>query len=209
MEHLTAVFTHLVERAGYLGLFFVMMLGNIGVPVGTELIVPTAGALAAKGLLNVWVAAGVATLGEIAGAGVLYAIGFFGGRPFVARWGKYVGVSMHKLDTAHAFYERHGRKTVFISRFIPVIRGIASLPAGISRMQKRYFFPYTTAGSLIFCFALAQLGSSLGKHFDEIAPYLHKATIAVLILLALAVAGIFLARKQRASTAVSPRKIEG
>ncbi len=70
---------------------------------------------------------------------------------------------MHKLDVAHGFYERYGNETVFICRFIPFIRGIASLPAGISQMQKRYFFTYTALGSAIFCFGLALLGQPLGR----------------------------------------------
>jgi membrane protein DedA with SNARE-associated domain len=198
MEHLTTFFTHLVEHAGYPGLFLVMLLGNIGIPVGTELVVPMAGALAAKGLFSsVWITGVVATAGEVVGAGLLYTIGFFGGRPFVERWGKYVGMNMHKLDIAHGFYERHGRKTVFISRFIPVIRGIASLPAGISRMQKRYFFPYTAAGSAIFCFGLVFLGSAFGKHFYEIYPYMHKFSIGLVTLVVAALAVFLVMRKWR------------
>jgi membrane protein DedA with SNARE-associated domain len=201
MEHLTQFFVQLVKHAGYPGLFTVMLLGNIGIPVGTELVVPTAGVLAAKGhFSSVWIVGLVATLGEVAGAGILYAVGYFGGRPFVDRWGKYVGVSLHKLDIAHAFYERHGRKTVFISRFIPVIRGIASLPAGISRMQKRYFFPYTAVGSGIFCFGLALLGSALGQHGDTIGPYIHKVSLVVVVLVVLAAIGFFvMKKKQRAA----------
>jgi len=189
MGSLTHVFSHLVEQAGYPGLFLAMLLGNIGIPVGTELIVPAAGAAVGSGHLSsigpipgVWAVAGIATAGEIAGAGILYAIGYYGGRPVVARWGKYIALNPHKLDLAHAFYERHGRKTVFLCRFIPVIRGIASLPAGISRMQKRYFFPYTAAGSALFCLGLAFAGNMLGMHINEIVPYVHKASLAILLL---------------------------
>jgi membrane protein DedA with SNARE-associated domain len=197
MEHLTQFFFRLVEQAGYPGLFLVMVLGNIGIPVGTELIVPAAGAAAGTGHLPsigpfhaLWAVAGIATAGEIAGAGILYAIGYYGGRPFVARWGKFIALNPHKLDIAHDFYERHGRKTVFLCRFIPVIRGIASLPAGISRMQKRYFFPYTAAGSGLFCLGLAFVGSTLGKHINAIAPFAHKASLAIIILVAVVVVAI-------------------
>jgi membrane protein DedA with SNARE-associated domain len=161
MEHLTQFFVSLVAHAGYPGLFLVMVLGNIGIPVGTELVVPMSGALSGPGqpLPNVWLSGTVATLGEVVGGGIFYAVGFAGGRPFIERYGKFIGLNLHKLDIAHAFYERHGRKTVFLCRFIPVIRGVSALPAGISRMQKRYFFAYTAAGSAIFCFALVLLGA--------------------------------------------------
>ena len=155
MEHLVDLATHFIDRAGYGALFVLMTLGNIGIPVGTEVVMPIAGAFVAKGhLSSVWLVGLVGTLGEVVGAGILYTIGFFGGRPFVARWGKYVGLSMKKLDVAHGFYERYGKKTVFICRFIPIIRGIASLPAGISQMQKRYFFTYTAAGYAILGLAV-------------------------------------------------------
>jgi membrane protein DedA with SNARE-associated domain len=108
-----------------------------------------------------------------------------------------MGLSLHKLDMASAFYDRHGRKTVFICRFIPVIRGIASLPAGISRMRKRYFFPYTMAGSGIFCFALAFLGLAFSKHFDDLAPYVHKLSLGIVALGVMAVAFVIVRLKER------------
>ena len=205
MEHLTHFSYIWSSRRGIPGLFLVMLLGNVGIPVGTELMVPAAGAFAGAGkvftsvgaLPGVWAVAAVATAGEIVGAGVLYWIGFYGGRPFVERWGKYIALSPHKLDLAHAFYERHGRKTVFLSRFIPVIRGIASLPAGISRMPKRYFFPYTAGGSAIFCLGLALLGNAFGRHLDQITPYVHKASLVGIVLLAAAVIGFVLVNMKK------------
>ncbi|HTV72324.1 MAG TPA: DedA family protein [Candidatus Acidoferrales bacterium] len=201
MQHLTQFFISLVAHAGYPGLFFVMILGNIGIPVGTELVVPMSGALSGPGqpLPNLWLSGTVATLGEVAGAGIFYAVGFAGGRPFVERYGKYIGLSLHKLDIAHSFYERHGRKTVFFCRLIPVIRGVSSLPAGISRMQKRYFFTYTAAGSGIFCFGLVLLGSVFGRHIGRLAPYLHK--LSLLILATVVVVAVYvvlrMSRKRR------------
>jgi len=207
VEAISHFFLGLVDQAGYAGLFIVMVLGNLGIPVGTELVVPAAGALAATGhLSSVWLAASVATAGEVCGAIILYAIGFYGGRPFVERYGRYIGLSVHKLDVAHAFYERFGKRMVFIGRFIPLIRGVASLPAGISRMQKRYFLTYTTAGSLIFCFGLAWLGSLVGQHFDDIAPYFHRIILwsaaAVVIVIGLWVVLRWNAQRKGASKSV-------
>ncbi|HEY0798994.1 MAG TPA: DedA family protein, partial [Candidatus Baltobacteraceae bacterium] len=188
----------LVTHAGYPGLLLVMILGNVGIPVGTELIVPTAGALSGPGqpLSSVVLSGVIATLGEVIGAGIFYVVGYAGGRPFIDRYGKYIGLNLHKLDVAHAFYERHGRKTVFLCRFIPVIRGVSSLPAGISRMQKRYFFAYTAAGSAIFCFGLVYLGHLLGQHLDRLTPYLHKLSLLVAVL-AVAVIAYVLFRMNR------------
>ncbi len=203
MEHFSALFLNIVDRTGYSGLFLVMAIGNLGIPVGTELIVPAAGALAATGhLSSVWLAATIATLGEVVGGTLLYAIGFAGGRPFVVRYGRYLKLSEKKLDAFHRFYERYGNVVVFVCRFIPLIRGIAALPAGVSRMQKRYFIGYTAAGSAIFCFGLAWIGSLFGKHLDAITPQIHKITLGVALALAVVIVGylVYLATRSRRST---------
>jgi len=203
VEHFSALFLNIVDRTGYSGLFLVMVIGNLGIPVGTELIVPAAGALAATGhLSSVWLAATIATLGEVVGGTLLYAIGFAGGRPFVVRYGRYLKLSEKKLDAFHRFYERYGNVVVFVCRFIPLIRGIAALPAGVSRMQKRYFIGYTAAGSAIFCFGLAWIGSLFGKHLDAITPQIHKITLGVALALAVVIVGylVYLATRSRRST---------
>lgn len=199
MAHFTQFFLGIIDHAGYPGLFLVMVLGNLGIPVGTELVVPVAGALAATGhLSNVWLAGAVATVGEIVGGTLLYAIGYAGGRPFVARYGRYLKLSETKLDAFHGFYERHGNIVVFVCRFIPFVRGVSALPAGVSRMQKRYFIAYTAAGSAIFCFGLAWLGSIFGRHIDDITPQIHRLSTLVVALIVLAVVAAVVASTLRA-----------
>ena len=199
MEQITQFFLSIVDHAGYPGLFLVMMIGNLGIPVGTELVVPAAGALAAAGhLSNLWLAAAVATAGEVVGGTLLYAIGYAGGRPFVARYGRYLKLSEKQLDAFHAFYERHGNVVVFVCRFIPFVRGVAALPAGVSRMQKRYFVAYTAAGSTVFCFGLAWLGSIFGRHIDEITPQIHGLSTIVVGLILLSAAFAFVRQMVRA-----------
>jgi membrane protein DedA with SNARE-associated domain len=189
LEHLTHFFLSMVDQAGYPGLFVVMVLGNIGVPIGAELVVPAAGALSETGHLpSVWLTALVATLGEVVGCSILYAVGYFGGRPFVARWGKYLKLSEAKLDVFHTFYERHGNVVVFVCRFIPFVRGVSSLPAGVSRMRKRYFLTYTAAGSLLFCAGLTWIGSMFGEHFYEIMPLMHRVSTAAIVVVLVAIA---------------------
>jgi membrane protein DedA with SNARE-associated domain len=203
VEHITHFFIGIIDQAGYPGLFLVMVIGNVGIPVGAELVVAAAGAAAATGhLSNVWLAAAVATLGEIVGGLILYTVGYAGGRPFVARWGKYLKLDEKKLDRFHEFYERYGNVVVFVCRFLPFVRGVSALPAGVSRMQKRYFVAYTAAGSAIFCFTLAWLGSEFGAHFDTIAPQIHRFSLVLVLLTAFAVValvaqGVVRARRRR------------
>jgi membrane protein DedA with SNARE-associated domain len=210
MEHLTQTLHDLVVHFGYAGLFVVVVLGNLGMPAALEVMVPTAGGLAAQGHLAPvgplagWiVVAVVATCGELLGAAILYTIGFYGGLPFVHRYGRYIRFSQHEYDRVHAFFERYGRPTVFWCRFIPFVRGVSSLPAGISRMQKRYFFTYTLLGSAIFCFGLSYLGNVAGNNLDAIVGSLHKAALSIVVLLVVLVVAAFLvlrARKKKAPT---------
>ena len=186
MEHLSAYFHALVVHFGYAGLFVVMFLGNMGMPTGTEVVMPTAGALAATWHFPTiepipgWVIVGaVGTLAEVCGGLALYTIGWFGGLPFVHRYGKYVRFREHELDRVHSFYEKHGSSMVFWCRFIPFVRGIAALPPGISRMQKRYFITYTALGSGLFCFGLAALGNLAGRNVDAITGYVHDFALAI------------------------------
>ncbi len=188
MEHFTELVLSVVQHLGLPGLFAVMAVGNMGIPVGTEIIVPISGALAATGHLpSVWAAGATATAGEIVGGFLLYAIGYAGGRPFVAKYGRYLKLDEKKLDAFHAFYERHGNVVVFVCRFLPFVRGVAALPAGVSQMPKRYFLTYTTAGSAIFCFGLAWLGSLFGHHINELTPQLHRLSSLIIGLVALIV----------------------
>ncbi len=198
MEHVAHFFIDLVQRLGLPGLFAVMMLGNLGVPVATEFVMLSAGALAATGHLpGVFGVGAVATLGELVGNSILYAVGYVGGRPFVERFGRYVKLDIKKLDAFTRYYDKYGNITVFVCRLLPFVRGLAALPAGVSRMQKRYFFTYTLAGSGLFCFGLAYLGSFFGKHLDAVAPHIHQISLAVLAIVVVAAIGYGIYHFQR------------
>jgi membrane protein DedA with SNARE-associated domain len=189
----------------------VVVLGNLGMPAALEIVLPTAGGLAAQGHLAAvgsvpgWVvAAVVATFAEFVGTSILYTIGYYGGVPFVRRYGRYIRVTEHEVDRVHAFFARYGRSTVFWCRFVPFVRGLSSLPAGISRMQKRYFLTYTLLGSAIFCFSLAYLGNVAGQNLDSILGVLHKASLLIVVIFLVVVVGAIIAWranvKKRAAT---------
>ncbi len=187
---------NLVTHYGYPGLFVVIALGNMGIPTGTEIVIPFAGALAGQGHfatlpdIPAWICvATVSTIAEIAGGSILYAIGYYGGLPFVHRYGKYVMFREHELERVHAFYQRYGNVTVLLSRFIPFLRGVSAFPAGISRMQKRYFITYTALGSMIYCFGLAALGNALGKRTDQLLPVVHKFSVVIAVVVIVAIVG--------------------
>ena len=201
MEHLYQVALGLIDHYGYGGLFVALVLANVGVPIGAELIVPVAGGLAATGHLSaVWLTIVVAVLGELAGGTLGYLIGRFGGRPLIDRYGRYLHLSHANLDRVQAFFEKYGSFSIFICRFVPVIRGIISIPAGLAEMNLLHFYAWYAIGSTIFCGGLVLLGAELGGHLDSVLPLLHRAgllTLAAAVVIIVAAIVFALRRRKR------------
>jgi membrane protein DedA with SNARE-associated domain len=157
--------SRLIHDAGYIGVYLLTAIGNVGIPTGIEFVVVTAAALTTLGKLpgNAFTVGTVAVLGELTGAAVMYSAGYFGGRRFLARYGHLIGVTQKSLSRVEHFFERYGRYAVFLARFVPFVRGLDGLPAGVAKMHPLKFFGATLAGSSIFCYSLAVLGVRLAK----------------------------------------------
>ncbi|HYY08880.1 MAG TPA: DedA family protein, partial [Actinomycetota bacterium] len=144
--------TRLIGDYGYLAVFLLMVLESACIPVPSEVTMLFGGALASAAFAGsgepldlVWVGA-VGTLGNLAGSWLAYWAGAVGGRPLVERFGRYLLILPHEVDRAHAWFERRGELTVFVSRLLPVIRTFISLPAGVARMPFWRFTIYTVLG---------------------------------------------------------------
>jgi membrane protein DedA with SNARE-associated domain len=202
VEHIAATFVSLVDHYGYGGLFVAMLLANIGAPIGSEIILPAAGGLTATGhLANLWLTILVSVVGELAGGSIGYAVGRFGGRPLVDNYGKYVHLTHENLDRVHAFFKKYGSFAIFICRFVPVIRGIVSIPAGLAAMDLPQFYGWYALGSLGFCGGLVLLGYELGGHLDRFLPLVHKTGLIVLALAVIAIIAIVVIVRRRHVTA--------
>ena len=202
MEHFQSAIMGLVDHYGYGGLFVALALGNIGAPIGSEVVLPASGALTATGhLSNIFLTIIVAIAGELGGGSLGYAIGRFGGEPLLERYGKYVHFTPDRLQRVHGFFERWGTFAIFICRFLPVIRGISAIPAGIAEMNLVQFYGWTFAGSAIFCTGLIVLGYTLGDHFDAILPLVHKGGLFVLAAAVVAIVALVLVARARAKRA--------
>ena len=198
MQQISATLLALVDHAGYAGLLLVMAIGNIGVPVGSEIILPAAGALVATGHLHSLAATIViAVIGELLGGTVGYAIGRYGGRPFVHHYGHYVVFHEAEMARVEQFFARYGSFAIFLCRFIPVIRGIVAIPAGIARMPLLPFYLWTALGSLGFCAALIYIGHLLGKQVGVIIPAFHRFSLLIIVLIVLAVVLYIVLRRRR------------
>ncbi len=202
MGHLHDIAISLIDHFGYGGLFAVLLLGNIGAPVGAEIIMPIAGGLTATGHLPfLWLTIVVSVLGELSGGTIGYVVGRFGGRPLVDRYGRYVHLSHSNLDRVHGFFERYGSFAIFICRFIPVIRGIVSIPAGLAEMNLAQFYFWYALGSTIFCGALIWLGIAVGRHLDDVLPLVHKTGIVALVIAVVALVAAWMVVRRRVQRA--------
>jgi len=201
VEHLQQAVVSLVDHYGYAGLFVGLLLGNLGVPIGTELLMPAAGALTATGHLpSLWLTITVCVAGELAGGSIGYAIGRFGGIPVIEKYGKYVHFTHDRLVVVHRFFERHGTFAIFVCRFLPVLRGVVAIPAGIAEMNLAHFYVWTFLGSAIFCTLLVLLGSALGSHLDAVMPLLHRGAYAIFGLAVVAIVVMFFVMRGRSRT---------
>jgi membrane protein DedA with SNARE-associated domain len=202
LNHIHDLVISAIDHTGYVGLFLVMTLANIGAPVGAEIVLPVAGALTAAGHLpNLFGTIAVAVGGELAGGSIGYAVGRFGGVPVIERYGKYVRFHHSQLERVHAFFERWGSFAIFICRFVPVIRGIVAIPAGIAEMNLVHFYLWTVLGSAIFCGGLVYAGDALGPHVNDLLPHLRRGGIIVLAVAVIAVVAVVLLQRARSKRA--------
>jgi membrane protein DedA with SNARE-associated domain len=210
MESFQHLVVGLIDQYGYFGLFVALLLGNVGAPIGSEIVLPVSGGLTATGHLDyLWLTIAVAVAGELAGESVAYAVGRYGGVPVIERFGKYVGLHHEHLARIHGFFERYGTFAIFICRFLPVIRGIAGFPAGIAEMNLAHFYLWTFLGSLVFCSALILVGYMLGGHLDAILPLLHRGGTIVAVVAIVAIVAIALVVRARARKRAAQPAAEG
>ncbi len=179
----------LILAIGYPGIILVMAVENIFPPIPSELVMPFAGALSAKGEMNFLGAVGAGTLGSLIGAVILYSIGYIareaGVRRLVSAYGKYIFISEQDLDRAAAWFERYGEAVIFFGRLIPIIRSIISVPAGYTRMHIGRFLLFTALGTLLWSLILTYAGRVLGENWEDITVFIEpyqNGTLAALVL---------------------------
>lgn len=172
-----------ISTLGYAGVALLMAIESACIPLPSEVIMPFAGFLIAQGRFNLWWVAVFGALGCVLGSILAYAVGYYGGRPLVEKYGKYILISHHDLNLADRFFKKHGIAAIFISRLLPVIRTYISFPAGIAKMKFWPFVIYTFLGSLPWCLALAYLGQRLGENWESLKNYFRGADVIIFILI--------------------------
>jgi membrane protein DedA with SNARE-associated domain len=181
---------NLYGTVGYAGVFVAMTLESAMIPLPSELILPFAGFLVSDPSRlepvtgrpwEFWTAALVGTAGNTTGSLIGYAIGRYGGRPFLERYGRFLLIRTHDLDVADQWFARWGAPTAFFSRLLPIVRTFISFPAGVARMPLGKFLVYSTLGALPWSIALVYAGVQLGEHWPQIRDLLAPFDTLILV----------------------------
>lgn len=176
---------HIVDSAGYAGVFFLMVLENLFPPIPSEVIVPLAGYSAALGKFNVVILILVATFGAVVGALPWYYLGRIFGlgrvKKLAERYGRIVTMTPADVDEAHHVFKRYHASAVLFGRLIPTVRTLISVPAGMARMPLGPFLFFTTLGSAAWNTLLVGLGYLLKENYGLVADVINPISTFVLI----------------------------
>lgn len=179
----------IIEGFSYPGIAFLMLLENVFPPIPSELIMPLAGFVAARGELNFIAVVLVGTAGSVVGALPWYYAGAKLGtermKRLARRWGHWLTLSPEDVDKAGAWFDRHGKGAVFFGRLMPAVRTLISVPAGIVGMPMTLFLLYSTLGSLIWTALLALAGFLLESQYEKVQAYLNPVSTAIVVLMVL------------------------
>jgi len=197
IEIILQYITHLLDAGGYLWLFILMTMESMVLPVPSEAVMPFAGFLISQKTFSFAGVIFYSTLGGIVGSLISYYIGFFGGTPFVKKFGRYFLLRQNDLRKTENFFQKHGPKTIFISRFIPVVRHFISLPAGASKMNIGKFILYTALGAGLWNGFLTWVGFILKENWTRIEQYAKYVDYFILLALLIAVVIIFQKRVKK------------
>ena len=165
---------NLIDNLGYLGMFLGMILEAVIIIIPSELILATGGILAGQGIFNFWVAFFVGLFGCVFCAVIIYAMGYYGGKGFVKKYGKYFFMKEEDLDKTDTWFEKYGLIAACIGRNVPIIRTLISLPVGITRLSFKKFLIYTLLGSVPWTFVFVYFGYALGNNWTVLTDITSK-----------------------------------
>jgi len=194
----------LVQSLGYPGLFLLIVLESTMVPIPSLLVMPFAGFLASRGDFSLPAILIINSAAALTGSSLSYWLGAAGGKPLLLRYGKYLFVRPKDIEKTEAYFAKHGGKTIFIGRFLPVVRHLISIPAGIARMPLPQFLTLTFLGATMWGGGLMVLGYQLGSNWESIAAKAKRVDLLIaglIVLTILAVVVRFVLRRRREQAA--------
>lgn len=193
---------NIMNSYGYLGVFLLILIENIFPPIPSEVILLFGGFMTTYTSLNVLGMTMSSTLGSVLGALILYKIGNFFNektlkRLIHTRLGKLLRINNSDIGSSFNYFQTKGEKTIFFCRFIPLIRSLISLPAGINKMNITKFTIYTTLGSLIWNIVLIVMGSIVGSNWENILNIINICSRYIVLILFIIIIILFYRKKSK------------
>ena len=183
-ETITEIAVRILDATGYAGAAGLMALESMIAPVPSEAVMPFVGFQVADGKWNLWLAILSTSVGSIIGSLLSYWMGYFGGKPLVLKIGKYLLLNQRDLEKTEAFFHRRaGLLTVFIARFVPVVRHFISIPAGMGKTPLGPFLAVTLIGATMWNVFLLVCGMKLREHWPVVQKYSHQVDILIVAII--------------------------
>ena len=177
--------TNLIINYGYLGMFLGMVLEAVIIIIPSELILATGGIFASKKIFTFTGAVITGLLGSVFCAIVIYFMGYYGGKSFIKKYGKFFFMKEEDIEKSDSWFNKYGMISALICRNIPIVRTLISLPIGITKQSFIKFLIYTTIGSIPWTIAFTYFGYVLGEKWIIVNTYLSylKLPIRIIIIL--------------------------
>jgi membrane protein DedA with SNARE-associated domain len=189
-----------LRHYGYLAVAVALFIENMGVPLPGQLVLIAAAVYAGTGSLNIVAVGIVGLVATIAGSVAGYAIGVYGGRPLVERYGKYVLLTEERLTKAETFFNKRGWLVLLLGRFVDGVRQAMGILAGISDMTYRRFMLFTSAGALIWVGFWTGLSDVAGNHITTIVKYAGYAAAAIAVVLVVLIVRVVVRARHRTAS---------
>lgn len=173
---------NLIGNFGYFGMFLGMILEAVIIVIPSELILATGGILASNGIFSFLGAFIVGLLGSVFCAALIYAMGYFGGRPFIEKYGKYFFMKKEDIDKSEKWFQKYGMFAAFIGRNFPIVRTFISLPIGMAKLSFAKFILYTTLGSIPWTILFVGAGYYLGNNWTVLLQYVDALKIPIIVI---------------------------
>ncbi len=186
LEFIGHYIIQLIEATGYLGIFVLMALESALIPIPSEITMPFSGFLASQGKLSFWAIVFVGTLANLAGSLVAYYVGLLLEETvlltLIRKYGRFILLSEHDYHRAEVWFRKYGDKIIFISRLLPGVRTVISLPAGMFEMNLKKFIIYTAIGCFLWSAFLTYIGYVLGENWMSLEGYFRKFEILIVLV---------------------------
>ncbi len=183
---------NLMNNYGYIGMFLGMVLEAVIIIIPSEAILATGGILAANNIFSFWGAFFTGLLGSVFCAIVIYFMGYFGGKPFIKKYGKYFFMKEEDIEKSDSWFNKYGMIGALIGRNFPIIRTLISLPIGIMRLSFFKFLIYTIIGSIPWTFVFVYVGYTLGNGWTVVNKYVSNLKVPIKILILILIFSYFL-----------------